>query len=231
MIDRKRLLAVGLDDDLREKIAPALGRGEYDVDLFARYESASELVADVAFDVVLVHCRQPDSAIDDLIAAIRRPGSASQAAHTLVFAASANLDVARSYVARGASRELSTDSDSLMLQEAILGLLRARPRLATRVMARLTVRLGDAASRILCQTRDLSRSGMLAVLDERYPIGSPVQFVLDLPDEREGVRGEAEVVRQATRPRDAVDGLGLRFLSFRGGDEARLAAFLAKHDA
>lgn len=48
---------------------------------------------------------------------------------------------------------------------------------------------------------------------------------------RRGVRGEAEVVRHATRPRDAVDGLGVRFLTFRAGDEARLTAFLAKHFA
>ena len=72
---------------------------------------------------------------------------------------------------------------------------------------------------------------MLAVTENRYPLGTPVRFVLDLPGGGEGVEGDAEVVRQAERARDGVEGLGLRFLQFRADGERQLFGFLTQRGA
>jgi DNA-binding response OmpR family regulator len=229
--DRKHVLAARLGDELWARLAPALARAEFDVNRIPSVESAFELVRLIPFHVVLAGFQEPDAAIDELLAAIRAADAKSHAASVLLFAPPAHLAAAQTYLVRGADQVLATSLDPLALQEPILRLLRARPRLSLRVMARLTVRLGEGLSRLLCQTRDLSRGGMLALTENRYPLGTPIHFVLELPDPFGGAHGEAEVVRQAIRGRDPDDGLGLRFLSFASDGESRLVAFLQSHGA
>lgn len=231
MSGEKHVLAARMDPEVWEALGPALSRAEFDLNRVPSVESAFELTRLIPFEVVLIGCPEPDSAVVDLLAAIREPDSRSREASVLLFAPPNHLSVVQSYRAHSADQALSTAEDPLLLQEAILRLLRARPRVALRVMAHLTVQLGDGTSRILCQTRDISRSGLLALTEVRFPIGTPVQFTLDLPEETVGVRGEAEVVRHAVRGRDPEDGLGLRFLRLIGDGVRRLGTFLERHDA
>lgn len=231
MSEKKHVLAARIDPEVWEVLGPALSRSEFELNRVPSVESAFELTRLIPFDVVLIGGPLPDAAVVELLAAIRAPDSRSRAARVLLFASPAQLSIAESYGTHGADRALSTGTDALALQEAILRLLRARPRVALRVMAHLTVHLGEGTSRILCQTKDISRTGMLALTEDRFPIGTPVQFTLDLPEDAVGARGEAEVVRHAVRGRDPDDGLGLRFLTFAGDGARRLGAFLERHDA
>lgn len=96
---------------------------------------------------------------------------------------------------------------------------------------RLAVKIAEGASRFVCQTRDSSRSGILAVTENRYPLGAGVRGVLDLPDGAGEVAGDAEVVRPAAPPRDPVTGLGLRFVCLRPRYEQRFVGFLTRHGA
>ncbi len=226
----RRVLAAALPAELTAALTPALERSDFDLNRVSSHASALELARLIDFDVLLVGFDDGESALQ-LLDAVRQSGSASRASRLLVFASPATLESAERALAGRSDRVLSTARGALELQEAVLELLRERVRLATRVMARLTVRIAEGASRFVCQTRDLSRSGMLAVTANRYPVGAAVQFVLDLPDGAEELGGDAEVVRHAAPPRDPVTGLGLRFLRFRPGDEQRLARFLARHGA
>jgi hypothetical protein len=220
-----------MDATVWESLSPALSRAEFELNQVPAVESAGELARLIPFDVILIGCSEYDNAVGALLAAVREPESRSRAANVLLFSPPAQLAVAEFHLARGADQALSTALDPLLLQETILRLLRSRPRVALRVMARLTVRIGEGTSRFICQTRDLSRSGMLAITGSRYPLGTSVRFALDLPDQVESVQGEAEVVRHAVRGRDADDGLGLRFVTFVADGERRLGTFLEKHSA
>lgn len=225
------MLVVALPSELSAALAPALDRSAFDLNRVAGYESARELARWIAFDVLLVGYREGEIGAIELVDAVRDPGSPSRGARILVFAAPETLASAERALAGRIERVLSTERSAVEQQEAVLELLRERVRLAARVLARLTVRIEESASRFVCQTRDLSRNGMLAITDNRYPIGAAVQFVLDLPEGAGELSGDAEVVRLAAPPRDPVTGLGLRFLRFRPGDEQRLGAFLARHGA
>jgi hypothetical protein len=226
----RRVLAAALPADLMAELAPALERSDFDLDRVTSYASAGELARLISFDVLLVGFDDAEKALA-LLDAAREPESESRDSRVLVFAAPAALASAERALEGRVDQVLSTGRGSIELQEAVLELLRERVRLATRVLARLTVRIAEGSSRFVCQTRDLSQSGMLAITDSRYPVGAAVQFVLGFPDGAEEIAGDAEVIRHAAPPRDPVTGLGLRFLRFRPGDEPRLAAFLARHGA
>ena len=226
----RRVLAAALPADLMAQLAPALERSDFDLNRVASYASARELARLISFDVLLVGYDDAENALA-LLDSVRELESESRDSRALVFAAPAALASAKRALEGRVEQVLSSAGGSVELQEAVLELLRERVRLSTRVLARLTVRIAEGASRFVCQTRDLSRSGMLAITDSRYPVGAAVQFVLNFPDGAEELAGDAEVVRHAAPPRDPVTGLGLRFLRFRPGDELRLAAFLARHGA
>ena len=220
------VLAVGLPAEVATKLAPALGRTEFEVNTAESFEHGARLVPRVRFDAVLAGTDGDEGALDELLGAVRRPGSLSAAASVLLFLPREEMPLSRAYVSAGATQVVSSALAAADLQGIVLRALRAKVRVSLRVIARLTVKLDGSASHLLCQTSDLSRNGMFVVTDTRFPIGSPVQFTLELSRSGDSVRGEAEVVRYSHAGKDHSEGLGLRFVRFAADGESRLAAFL-----
>lgn len=230
-VDRKHVLAACLDDETTAKLDPAFARAEFEVTRVAELRHASKLVQHIRFDLVLLGFSVRGDELDALLDALRLPESPNLTTRVALFAAPEELVEARQRRELGATKALATSLGQLELQEAVVNLLRSRARLHIRVMTRLAARLsgGGAATQLLCQTRDLSRTGLLVITDSRFPLGAPVQFALDLPDAGGRILGEAEVVRHALEIREGVDGLGLRFASFAADGERRLVSFLELH--
>jgi len=229
-IERKHVLAACLDEETTAKLDPAFARDEFDVNHVAELRHATRLVQYVRFDLILVGYSVRGDELDTLLDAIRLPDSPNVTARVALLAAPEELSEATQRRERGATKALATSLGQLELQEAVINLLRSRARLHMRVLTRLATRLdGAATTQLLCQTHDLSRSGLLAITDSRFPVGTAIEFALDLPDAGGRIRGEAEVVRHAHALRDGVDGLGLRFASFAADGERRLVSFLELH--
>ena len=70
---------------------------------------------------------------------------------------------------------------------------------------------------------------MLVRTDTLYPVRTTVTFQILLPEEREPVTGDAEVARHTLFELEKLQGVGLRFSTFRPGAERRLHAFLERH--
>jgi Tfp pilus assembly protein PilZ len=115
------------------------------------------------------------------------------------------------------------------LQRGILELIGDTPRVAPRLMLRLEVQLGAGKLLRMCQTDNISESGMLVRCQEPIAIGSEVRLALSLPRSAEPVQAKAEVVRQTDPDRESVQGLGLRFLEFEGQGGKALSEYLKSH--
>jgi hypothetical protein len=229
-IERKDVLAACLDEATTAKLDPAFSRVEFEVNEVAELRHATKLVQYVHFDLILIGFSVRGDELDTLLDAIRHPDSPNVTARVALLAAPEELPEATQRRERGSTKAIAASLGQLELQEAVINLLRARARLHMRVLTRLAARLdGAAATQLLCQTHDLSRSGLLALTDSRFPIGASIEFALDLPDAGGRIHGEAEVVRHAQALRDGVDGLGLRFASFAADGERRLVTFLERH--
>lgn len=224
----RRILAVGMEPELYGRIEALLNRSYFEVDRVPRGESASELCAVIPFDLMLVRFPLPDIPVDNLLAAVRIPGSPCAGSQVLLLADAARLAEAEKRVGEGADLALAADRPGEFLSEIAARLLHVAPRVSTRIMAHLQARIGEGERQDLCQTADLSSTGMFVRTDERYPLGTSMSFQLLLPGEREAVAGTAEVVRHAAGGDGRDEGIGLRFLELRPGSEARLRAFLAR---
>ena len=112
------------------------------------------------------------------------------------------------------------------LELALLALsLAVAPRKEARFLARLEIKLGGAKDMILCQTENLSASGMLIKTERRYDKGTRIDFEFSLPDDARPIVGVAEVMRHTMVGRDKVGGIGVRFLSFGGDSQRRFEAY------
>jgi DNA-binding response OmpR family regulator len=231
-IDRKHVLAACLDDETIAKLDPAFSRTEFEVNRVGALHHATKLVRHIRFDLILIGFAVRGEELDALFDAIRQPESPNVTSRVALLAAPEELVEARQRRELGAAKALATSLPPLELQEAVTNLLRSRARLHIRVLTRVSARLTNgSATQLLCQTRDMSRSGLLVITDNRFPVGSSLAFVLDLPDAGGRIHGEAEVVRHALESREGVDGLGLRFQSFAADGERRLVAFLERHQS
>ena len=227
-MSQRRVLVAGVDDRGFGRLRAALERYPLLVERLPHAASALELAVAVPFHLLVLGYPLGDVELADFLAAVRRPGAPSSAAPVILLAAAPDRRAAERFRDRGVTAVVGADVEAQQLHRAVCTALGVPPRVEVRLLVRLEARLEDGHSTVLCQTENLSRTGMLVRSDRRYPRSTTVAFELALP-EGQPVRGQAEVVRQADPHREKLSGLGLRYTSFEGDGGRRLGAFIERH--
>lgn len=225
----RRVLVVGRVEPPLESLIPVLRRTEFSVHTIERLVDAVQLVNENSFDLVVARVSEGEAGIEAFTQRLRATHSASRRASLLLLADPAQLDHARSFLGRGANRVVAVDSHPEEVLHGVADLIGAPPRLAVRTLAQLSVRAGFERQLFLFQTENLSALGMLLRGDAELPVGTRFDFELSLPGDPLAVVGAAQVVWHTDPQRHGFSGFGVRFLSFRGADGARLRAFLERH--
>ena len=227
---RRNVLVVGVDTPTFHRVAPILSRTDFDVDRFPSGESALELLEVVPFDVILVRHPLPDMETEDFLNRVRgRDGhSACIRSAVVLLSKTESLVEAKHLEGRGANRVLLLDGDEGDLETAVATLLRVATRISVRIMARISVQVAAGTTTVLCQTENVSESGMLLRTDRQFPIGSILGFEFQLVGLTEPITGRAEVVRHTHLGRDSVMGVGVRFVDIFGEGRRQLESHLGK---
>jgi CheY-like chemotaxis protein len=225
----RRVLVVGEVDRPLESIIPVLRRTEFSVHRVDQLHEALALPSQQAFDLVVVRVAEGEATIESFIKHVRAAHSASRRAGLLLLADRSCLDHARTFLGRGVNRVIALDSSPEEVLHSVADLIGTPPRLALRTLAQLSVRVGWERQLALYQTENLSALGMLLRGDSEIPVGTHFDFELSLPGDPHAVVGAAQVVWHTDPQRHGFAGFGVRFVSFRGADGARLHAFLQRH--
>ncbi len=228
MQKRRNVLVIGVDTDDFGRVAPFLARDAFDVDRFPSGTGALELIAHVEIEVLLVRYPLPDMDLGVFLQTVRQPDSQCYRSPILILAEATESTEADTYIGRGANRTLVLDDAEETLQGAVSSLLDVAPRKDARFLARMEIKLGGAKDMILCQTENLSASGMLIRTDRRYDQGTKIDFEFSLPDDPRPIVGVAEAMRHTMVGRDQIGGIGVRFLSFSGDSQRRFEAYLRR---
>ncbi len=221
-----RVLVVGLERKLYFKLEPLLSRSLLTVDRVPRGESGLLLTGNAVFDLVVVRHPLPDMALGTFINRVHEPGAPCGAAQILVLSDEAQIPVLQAMIPDGQRSVLSVNQPTKLLEQVASRLLGVTPRVATRVLVRLTVKLQEGQQLLSCQSENLSEGGLLLRTDAAFPLGTRMEFELTLPGDRLPLKGEGEAVRQAVPDVEGVQGVGLRFLSLKGDGHGRLQRFL-----
>lgn len=228
---KRKVLVIGVDADTFSQVVPILQRGAMDVDRFPRARESLDLIEAVTFHALILGFPLADMPLEEFLEAIRRPASRCRSAPVLLLSMDGKEDSAGSYLGKGVSRVVPFSLAGEQLQEVISGLLNVAPRVGVRVMARLEIQLAKGKTLAMCQTENLSSSGMLIRTYVGYPLGTRLAFEFNLPTDPLPVRGEAEVVRHTLLDRETVSGVGARFVSFEGDGERRYRRYIEQQQA
>jgi DNA-binding NarL/FixJ family response regulator len=222
----RNVLVVEVPQALFDRVAPVLRRRSFEVDRFPDAARALELLAAVPFQAVVVGYPMREIVLERFLAAVADGESAL--ASVAVLTAKEHRDEVEGYLNRGVDLILAAENAPEEMQRLLCALFGVAPRSAMRTMVKLEVQLGSEGptERFMAQTENISTSGMLVVTRRRYPLGTTVGFELLLPAGRGSVSGLAEVARHTEPGQDRVEGIGLRFLSFRDASSARVALAL-----
>ncbi len=226
MTKLRNVLVIGVSPEEFGRVAPFLARDAFDVDRFPSGTGALELTAYVSIEVLLVRYPLPDMDLGVFLQAVRQPDSKCLTSPILLLADADSATETSSYIGRGANRVLHLEDAEDELQATVSSLLAVAPRKNARFLARMEIKLGGAKDMILCQTENLSASGILIKTERRYEKGTRIDFEFSLPDDIRPISGVAEVVRQTMVGRDKVGGIGMRFLSFAGDSQRRFESYV-----
>ncbi len=222
-----RVLVVGSGSTRLTASAPALERQGIEVDRMSSAGSALELARHVPYDLALLDYVPSAAAVMQLAQGLVDAGLPHHRTHVVLVAPPEKLDEARALVGTAVDAVLSATASAGAFARVLHEILGAAPRVGVRVSVRLEVSLQEGLSLVFRQTEDLSTAGMLVRTPRVPPIGTEVAFRLDLPGDRKPIEGKAQVVRHVLEADEkTVRATGMRFVSLRGDDEARLRSFV-----
>lgn len=226
-MNQRNILAIGVTPEEFNRVAPFLARDSFDVDRFPSGAYSFELTSEIRFEALLVRYPLPDMDLSDFLSRIRREESPNLRSSIVLVTDYAKVEAAEQFIGKGANRVVSLEEADAKIQKLVSGLLNVAPRKAARFMARMEIKIGDGAKdMIICQTENLSSSGMLLHTDKQYAKGTKIQFEFQLPNDHRPIAGLAEIVRSTTIGHEQHAGLGVRFISFAGDSQRRFQAYI-----
>ncbi|HPR62688.1 MAG TPA: PilZ domain-containing protein [Thermoanaerobaculia bacterium] len=223
----RRALIVELPVEVYARILPVLTRGGFSVDRLTRAQGASSFILHQSYDLILMGYPVSGRGVQDLFEILRWEDSPCLHTPLLMFSHPAKIDEARKYVGRGASRVMPINSAAQFIMATIEELLYVAPRLMTQIMVRLDIPERRPRGIILCQTINLSATGMLVQTGRRLDIGDLVNFEFILPGDKEVVHGSGEIVRHTLLSKEKSGGMAIKFTHFDGDSDLRLSSFIS----
>ncbi len=224
----QRVLVVGAEVGPIQRALPILKRAELGIEHVVRCQDAVTTVKTTPFVLVIVRVPDAGPHLDDLVAAVRSPGSPSLSAGLVLVADPGRETEVGRFLGHGVNHIVPADTLSERLPPVVNELLTVAARQAVRVALQLELSMKLGTSRTLATTENISTSGMLVRSGRSFPVGTLLSFQLALPAEAKPLRGEVRVVREVGQAKEGLDGLGVRFISFTDDGQQRLGAFLSR---
>lgn len=219
----KKVLAVGLARDDLGGVSKRLRNDDsYDVEVAPTCRSGLNLLAEIPFDLVVVAHPRDDLEPGAFLDRVRADSSASR--HAKVILVTEDPDHPDLSRLHERALEIVPRRDTL-LEDLTTQALGGDPRIPVSLMVRLAADLPYGRSIRICQSENLSISGMLIRTEDTLPIGTRVQAEFNLPGQSDPIAARAKVVRLTVA--GEIPGIALNFESLHKGSRQKLESFLA----
>lgn len=223
---QRSALVVGVDAAAFQGLAARLRRVGFISDWVASGGEAQDLLSLLPFDAIIVVFPVAEISTKQFLSVVRRAEGPCRNAAVVLLAPEALLDDANRYLGLGANAVLPEAEALELLPAKLRELIDVAPRYPLRVMSRIRGKLGLSGNTTLCQTENISVTGMLLRGDQHVPVGGEVHFELSLPGDGKPLRGTGQVVRHTFEKRERISGLGIKFVGFEDDGQIRLKTYL-----
>ncbi len=224
------VLVAGFTGPIAKRIASGLQDASFEVRSEPWSDSVLLLVESQFYDVIVAG--PPLSGIDFgmLLSSVRAKASACCRSGLVILVAPDDVEPVERFVGRGVNRVLPDTVTSQELVAAVNDVRDVAPRYQVHLPVQLEVNLQSRFLKALCQTENISESGMLLKGLRSYPPGTVFEFEIQLPGESVVIRGRAEVARNTDVEREKTSGFGARFLELDEAGLDRLESLLINVD-
>lgn len=212
------VLVTGVGVTEEDELVSAIRAAGFRVQLEPWHPEVPALVESQAFDAIIVHLPLPGIGLGVLLSSIRSREARCRRSGLVVLALENNLSAIEKLVGRGVNRVLpatATVAEILQALEAVHG---AAQRVSLRLPVQLEVDLPAGETQAICQTENLSESGMLLKGFQHYPLGTRFSFQFQVPGTDRCIKGVAEIARTTDTDREKVEGVGARFVEVGPSD-------------
>jgi len=226
-ISRGQILVTRVDDPVYNAVFNVLSPLGFDIHRAPWDDYLKDHVQITPFDVIVTGFTAQRGKMESFFKALRTRGSACHHAGLVLIAPEDHRDAAEKLVGRGANKVVMEREVGSKLQDAVSQLIGIAPRVPVTTNARIKIYVEGKPIQSFCQTQNLSATGVLIRGFGHYPQGAKIDFEISLPADTAPIKGSGTISRRTTRSTERIDGLGIRFTSFHGTDQKRLADFLA----
>ncbi len=225
----RKLLMVGFETATKGRVDESLAPLGHRLVAAGNGAAALRLAFRHRYDALLVSHPLAGSPTSGFLHAVRNPESPCRTSGLVLLTPEKCRRDAEAYLGRGANRVLALERVPEALPEVLQPLFQVAPRVAIRVPSRIEVIGQPFPRRVICETVNVSTSGMLLRVPHSVPPLTELRFELFIPGLEHAICGEIQVVRQTCQGREPYPGIAVRFCLFEGGGEELLALHLGKH--
>jgi hypothetical protein len=219
-----RVLTVFSDKQLAERVQGVLSRRAIDVNRVPSGAGALILTGNLSYNLIVVEFPLSDLAVEDFIGSIRTLDSTSTNSPVLILADEEQMPEIKSTINDDQVKVLPMDAGDSAIHSAVSTLLGVAYRHEARIMVQLEVGLESGISTRIHQAENLSESGVLLRGGRQIPVGTPVRFEFNLPNETDPIAGIGLVVRHTSGPEE-TPGIALQFAELAEHSVSRLRRF------
>lgn len=180
---------------------------------------AFTLLENNKIDLLIMDDKLPDFTVEDFVADVRKNPKNREISIIL-------LSSVVKEPPKGVNSLLPKPIVSADFNEACKKLLQVESRKDMRLLVYVQVQGFVHSNFFLCNSRNLSASGILILTTKNLKLGDSVQLQITLPREKEKVKAFAKVVREAKEVSSQLNAYGLHFIEISEKDRERIRKFI-----
>lgn len=223
----KAALAIGFSEEQCQRLQKIIQRNDIEIVAQPSGAAGQQMVGWYPFRFLLA--RFPTVGVDAkaLLADVRKEASLCRNSGMILLTPADKAEEAKAFIGRGANRVLTFEELGSVLTDALVALERVSRRHDVRIALR--VFFPENQRWELCQTENVSQTGLLVRLPKSIEQGSEIDLELNLGGGAP-IRANGEVVRETVPTHEKVRGIAIRFLSFQADGKFRWDSFLRRLD-
>ena len=228
MEQKKKVLVIVPQRELFAKLEPILKRDSIEVSRSANATSSLILATNVVYDLIVAEYPLPDLSIVDFLGILQAP--------TLPCSDTRILLITKEDEIASVSQHTEDDervtvvpqhSSAQFLHTALAGSLDAvAERKASRLMIQFEAHLGAGKLMRICQTSNVSETGLLIHTTRLMPVETEMDVSFYLPGDPRPIDGTVRVVRHSDPDREEIAGMGVEFVHLPNGSREKLREFV-----
>ena len=228
MEQKKKVLVIVPQQELFAKLEPILKRDTIEVSRSANATSSLILATNVVYDLIVAEYPLPDLSIVDFLGILQAPTLPSSDTQILLISKEDQIaGVLQHTQDDDRVSVVPQQSSAQFLHSALAGSLTAiADRKASRLMIQFEARLGAGKLMRICQTSNVSESGLLIHTTRLIPLETEMDVSFYLPGDPRPIDGKVRVVRHSNPEREERAGMGVEFVHLPQTSREKLRDFV-----